>query len=390
MKIPAAKQIAARIKRFNFQKIRKYEHFDMFAGSAAALAVIVIGSIFLIATHAATSTTAVEPELGTKSGNASIINDSSASGGKYIVFGSQNQTPPPPASNVSSSNPCPGNAAPAKWNHVVVLIFENKGYSDVIGSGQSPYITSLAAKCGTYKNWKDADYRVDGTKDRSTDYNSKPNYATYMSGVSPSVSKITTDDFSTTTGVDNIFNRLRQAGISTKSYQPGPAGQCSKDNYNGAYHDAMRYFTDVGGQSSDPTTFCNQHDVNIGDFMTDVNSGKLPAFSVVYPTNDQNTHDNSISSGDTWAKNFLTPFFDSDQYKSGDTALFFVWDEDTPIPNVLAAPSVKPGSSPTIPSGSYPISHFSALRTWQEMLGLSPFLGNSGQAPSLLSFYNGK
>ncbi|HET8708709.1 MAG TPA: hypothetical protein VFL85_00335, partial [Candidatus Saccharimonadales bacterium] len=74
----------------------------------------------------------------------------------------------------------------------------------------------------------------------------------------------------------------------------------------------------------------------------------------------------------------------------GDTALFFVWDEDTNIPNVLAAPSIKPGSHPTVPSGSNPISHYSALRTWQEMLGLSPFLGNSGQAPSLLSFYNGK
>ncbi|HET8709330.1 MAG TPA: alkaline phosphatase family protein [Candidatus Saccharimonadales bacterium] len=362
---------------------------------AAAVVLIVIGSIFLIVTHAATSTTAVEPELGTKSGNATTASDSSASGGKYLAFnapstgggGGGGGGGGTGGGNVSSSNPCPGNPAPAKWNHVVVLIFENKTYSQVIGSG-APYITNLAKQCGTSTKWNDANYNVDGSKNGS--YASKPNYATYTSGVPPTVHKLTNDQYSTTTNVDNIFNRLRLAGKSVKSYNPGTAGHCSSGNFPGAYHDALRYYTDVGAQSSDPSTFCNQHDVNIGDFTKDANANNLPAFSFVLPTNDQNMHNNSISSGDTWAKDFLTPFFDSAAYKAGDTALFFVWDEDTNIPNVLAAPSIKPGSHPTVSSGSNPISHYSALRTWQEMLGLSPFLGNSGQAPSLLSFYNGK
>jgi len=54
---------------------------------------------------------------------------------------------------------------------------------------------------------------------------------------------------------------------------------------------------------------------------------------------------------------------------------------------VLLAPSILPGSFVPSPLGN-PVSHFSALRTWEEMLGL-PLLGDTGRAPSLLGFFNG-
>src|SRR6185312_554344 len=126
-------------------------------------------------------------------------------------------------------------------------------------------------------------------------------------------------------------------------------------------------------------------------FMTDVNSGNLPAFSVILPTNSENDHDNSVSSGDNWAKNFLNPFLDSTQYKSGDTAVFYIWDEGGTegnfIPNVLIAPSIVAGSKVPTPNGN-PISHFAALRTWEDMLGL-PLIGDTASAPSMLSFFGG-
>ena len=78
----------------------------------------------------------------------------------------------------------------------------------------------------------------------------------------------------------------------------------------------------------------------------------------------------------------------SQAYANGDLAIFFLWDEDTPIPNVLLAPSVIPGTKIPAPTGN-PISHFSALRTWEEMLDL-PLLGDTGAAPSLLPFLEGR
>ncbi len=298
------------------------------------------------------------------------------------------------AATPSSTTPCVGNPAPAKWNHVIVLMFENKTYAQVIGSSvasTAPFINGLATKCGTVysgttgtapkNNWHDANFKVNGATDGN--YNSKPSYATLTSGVSPSVHGLKDDTYGTQTAVENIYDEINKAGKTAKNYYEGSASAtpCASSNFSGAYHDPIRYFSDLSA------AYCNAHDVPISTFMTDVNNGTLPNFSFILPTNSSNMHDNSISSGDTWAKNFLTPLLDSAQYKSGDTAIYFLWDEDTPTPNVLLAPSVAPGSKVPVPAGN-PIGHIAATRSWAEMLGL-PFWGDLSQAPSLLSFFNG-
>lgn len=340
-----------------------------------------IGAIVLAFSHAATPASSIEAEDGTVSPAELIISDITASGDKAIRFANR-------SGSVSSSTPCIGKTAPAKWNHVIVLMFENKRFTNVINNEAYPHISSLANKCGTYADWKDADTRANGTKDGS--YPSKPNYGTLTSGLPPSVSKLTTNSYSASSDVDNIFNRLNSIGKSAKSYSSGSPLGCSQSNFVGAYHDPMRFYTNLGGKSSDVTTYCNTHQANINTLITDANSGKLPAYSFVLPTNDENTHNNTAASGDDWAIALLNPLLDSAQYKTGDTAIFFLWDEDTPIPNVLIAPSIIPGSRPTLAPGSNPITHFSALRTWQEMLGITPLLGETGEAPSLLNYYNGQ
>jgi hypothetical protein len=95
----------------------------------------------------------------------------------------------------------------------------------------------------------------------------------------------------------------------------------------------------------------------------------------------------SIEAGDRWAGRFLSRLLASATYRAGTTAVFFLWDEDTPVPNVLIAPSIVPGSRVAAPRGA-PISHFSAMRTFEEMLGL-PLIGDSTKAPSLLPFFDG-
>ncbi len=280
----------------------------------------------------------------------------------------------PPAS-ADATNPCIGAPAPAHWNHIVVLMFENKNYNEVIGP--APYITSLANKCATATNWEDANTKVDGSADGK--YKSKPNYATLTNGVSPSVHGLIDDTYSTTTDVDNIYNQLNLAGKSFKDYYEGEAGGCGV-KFKGSYHDPIRYYTNVAA-------ICNEHDVPLSTFMADVNSGNLPAFSMLLPTNNHNMHNNSVSSGDSYAQSILDPLLNSQAYAKGDLAIFFLWDEDSPIPNVLLAPSIVSGTKITVPSGN-PISHFSALRTWEEMLGL-PMIGDTNKAPSLLPFFEG-
>jgi len=275
--------------------------------------------------------------------------------------------------NVDASTPCIGAPAPTQWNHIVVLIFENKTYNQVIGV--APYITSLVNKCGAYDGWKDADYRVDGTRDG--DYHSKPSYATLTNGLSPSAHGLLDDSYETKTDVDNIYNQLNVAGKSFKDYYEADSGGCSV-RFKGDYHDPIRYYTNVAA-------ICDQHDVPLSTFMDDVNSGNLPAFAMLLPTSDHSMHSNSIASGDAYAQTILDPLLNSAAYAKGDVAIFFLWDEDTPIPNVLLAPSIVPGSNVSIPVGD-PISHFSALRTWEEMLSV-PLLRDTKLAPSLLQFF---
>ena len=276
---------------------------------------------------------------------------------------------------VDSTRPCIGVPAPVQWHHIVVLMFENKTYDQVIGP--APYITNLANKCATAPAWQDANSKVDGSSDGK--YASKPNYATLTSGVSPSVHGLLDDSYTTTTQVDNIYNQLNLAGQTFKDYYEGGAGGCTV-RFGGDYHDPIRYYTDVA-------SVCDVHDVPLSTFMTDLNNGNLPAFSVLLPSNQHNMHSNSVSSGDAYAQTILDPLLNSTAYAKGDLAIFFLWDENTPIPNVLLAPSIVPGTKITAASGN-PISHFSAPRTWAEMLGL-PLLGDTKLAPSLLPFFQG-
>ena len=140
--------------------------------------------------------------------------------------------------------------------------------------------------------WNDANFKVDGSADGS--YDSKPSYATLTNGVSPSVHGLLDDAYSTTTSVDNIYNQLNVAGKSFKDYYEAEAGGCGV-RFSGDYHDPIRYYTNVA-------SICNAHDVPLSTFMADVNSGNLPAFSMILPTNQHNMHDNSISSGDAYAQ----------------------------------------------------------------------------------------
>jgi hypothetical protein len=57
--------------------------------------------------------------------------------------------------------------------------------------------------------------------------------------------------------------------------------------------------------------------------------------------------------------------------------VFIVWDEPTPMPFLVIAPSVASGAS-TIE----PFNHYSLLRTTEELLGL-PLLGQAAHANSM-------
>jgi phosphatidylinositol-3-phosphatase len=108
----------------------------------------------------------------------------------------------------------------------------------------------------------------------------------------------------------------------------------------------------------------------------------------VTPNLCNDTHDCSVQTGDSWLQGFLPKVFSSAQYQAGKTAVFLTWDENdgsagNHIATLVMAPSVVPG---TISSTAF--THYSMLRSTEELLGLGSFLGNAATATSMRPAFN--
>ena len=292
--------------------------------------------------------------------------------------GPSSPTPPPTVTSTPvSGSPC-GTAStpPSRYQHVVWIIMENKSYSSVIGSSSAPYETHLAHQCASDSNWSDA----------GSQYNSLPNYIAMTTGQGGSILTPFTCDCapssSVSVTVDNIFRQVRAAGGTERSYAEGMNGNCSNSGtmYAPKHNPALYMW---GGADR---TACQQDDVPMGsatagNFVNALNSNTLPTYSLVAPNLCDDTHDCGVSTGDQFLKTLLPQIFSSHAYRSGTTAVFVVWDEDSPIPNIVIAPSVIPGTAV-----STAVSHYGLLRATEQMLGL-PLLGKAARARSLRTVF---
>lgn len=284
-----------------------------------------------------------------------------------------------PGCGPSATTPCGVSTAPATYQHVIWLFMENKNWSDVINNGSAPYETSLAGQCGTATNWHDA----------GSQYNSEPNYVAAVTGIPTGDSRLSpfTCDCNPSSSVnvttDNLFRQVRtKYGASAeRSYEEGMSANCSSSgsNYAAKHNPAMFMW---GGSDR---TACSSNDVpmNSNDkLLSDLRNNTLPKFSLITPNLCNDTHDCSVATGDNYLKNLVPQILNSTAYTSGTTALIIVWDEDTPAPNIVIAPSVPKG----LVTGTT-VGHYSMLRATEEMLGL-PLLLSAGSATSLRSVFS--
>jgi hypothetical protein len=139
-------------------------------------------------------------------------------------------------------------------------------------------------------------------------------------------------------------------------------------------HNPAAYYTNI-------RTECGTRDAALGS-TPDLSA----RFTFVAPNLCDDMHDCSVATGDTWLSGFLGKVFSSTEYQAGRTAVFLTWDEDDTrsnnhIPTLVAAPSVPPG---TVSSATF--THYSMLRTTEELLGLG-FVGNASSAASMRSAF---
>ena len=269
--------------------------------------------------------------------------------------------PPPPRVAPSSALPCGTSAQPPAWRHVVWIVLENKGYDQIMAAPAAPYLNRMAALCGEAASFF------------AETHPSLPNYIAMTSGSTQGIA----DDLGPSShplAVPSIFGQLGGDWRALQESMPSNCALASAGPY-AVRHNPAAYFTGVRGA-------CATQDVPLGG-TPDVSA----RFTFITPDLCSDMHDCSVATGDAWLAQWVPKILDGDEYRSGTTAVFITTDEDggvsgQHIPTLVLAPSIRPGTL-----DATPYTHYSMLRTTEEMLGLSP-IGAAETATSMRAGLN--
>ncbi len=249
-----------------------------------------------------------------------------------------------------------------KVDKVVLVVFENKEFPEVIGSGRAPTFDALARRYALL-----------------TDYHgvAHPSLPNYLALVSGSTQGVTSDCTSCTVPAPNLVDLLERAGKTWKTYAEGLPAAGFTGASAGDYakkHDPLLYFDDVVARQERLRRI-----VPLADLWRDLAAHTLPDFSLVVPDLCHDMHDCPVPRGDAWLRGFLRPLLRSPELAQG--VVYVVFDEGTGdtggggrVPALVLGPLVRPGARDRMP-----LDHYSLLRTMEDTWGL-PRLGHSRTA----------
>jgi hypothetical protein len=251
-------------------------------------------------------------------------------------------------------------APPPAYDHVVLAIFENKGYRQIIGASSAPYLTRLAAQGANF------------TQSFAITHPSQPNYLDLFSGSNQGV---TDDSCPQTFASGNLGQQLIASGRTFVGYAEDLPSAGSPVCNSGGYvrrHAPWANFSNL-----------NQSTVNqpYSTFPTDFTM--LPTVSWVVPNLCDDMHDCPVSNGDTWANQHLEAY--AQWAKTHNSLLIVTFDEDdsagnNQIATFFVGARINPGSY------SERIDHFTVLRTIEAMYGL-PALGSAANRSAIADVF---
>ena len=248
-----------------------------------------------------------------------------------------------------------------QFRHVVLVVFENHAYGQVIGSREAPTFNAFANRYALL------------TRSYGVAHPSLPNYLALVSGSTFGIRSDCTDCF---VSGRSIADTIEAAGLSWNAYEEGLPAAGSRVPYSRRYamkHSPFLYFRSIRSSAAR-----RSHVVPLTRFASDLRAGKLPAFSLVVPDLCHSMHDCPVATGDRWLGGFLRPLLASPALK--ESTVFVTFDEGEGnvsggrIPTLVLGPLVRSGAR-----SSQLVTHYGVLRTIEDGLGL-PRLGASARA----------
>jgi phosphatidylinositol-3-phosphatase len=348
----------------------------------------------------------------------------------YALYGSFLRSPqaadPTPLLSVGQPTqpPCGWRSSSSvHYAHVLWIFMENHSYGQVLGRAaakEQPFLAYLARACAVARNY------------HNITHESLANYIAAVTGRRP-VNRLFYLDCPVRlawceTRDMNLFAQARQHGLSWRSYNELMPSNC--DRTKGApvgilsrlglgrklyqpKHNPAVYFINMRRD-------CASFDVPLGTYQkgalsTALDDHSLPSFAFITPDMCNDTHDcHSLARGDRWLRTWVTRIVDSASYRTdANTVLFITWDEGAggaghpgahcehpPERRERLAENDEAGPdhchvallvvAPSTPRGARSdawFTHYSLLRTTEELLGLPP-LGQAANAKSMVSAFS--
>jgi hypothetical protein len=245
------------------------------------------------------------------------------------------------------------------FDHVIVVVFENKEAGSVLGSRNAP----------TFNLYSRVYARI--TQSYGVTHPSLPNYLALVSG---STWGITTNCVDCSVNARSLADTIEASGRSWKSYAEGLPRRGFLGGSSGRYakkHNPFAYFRPIAANPERA-----QRLVPLRELTTDFAAKDLPDFALVVPDLCNSTHDCPISVGDAWLRRTVGPLLELPR-----TAIFITFDE--------GGSSVRGGGHITTLVVGTAVrrhvafravtNHYGLLRTIEQAWGL-PKLGRSATA----------
>jgi hypothetical protein len=279
------------------------------------------------------------------------------------------------AADTTAPDPCgllPG--PPATYSHVVVIMEENLSYDDAIGNPNAPYLNQLASDCALATNF------------HNETHPSQPNYMAATSG------------FVTATGAQSSNPSIYEQVSSWNDLEESMGANCGgKAPHYKHGHDPAFWYPAIASD-------CLLNDIPMA--ASDAGATALPtaAFTWITPNQCHNHHWQTGCTGasdpvaftqsmDTWLSGTIQAIQATPDYQAGQTLVFVTFDEGSKggfagedcadpantdptchVVTIAIAAGVQPVADPTF------YTHYSMLRSAEEALGITSFLGNAATA----------
>ncbi|HYZ54137.1 MAG TPA: alkaline phosphatase family protein [Streptosporangiaceae bacterium] len=261
---------------------------------------------------------------------------------------------------------CAASASSAvpRFGHVVIVVMENKNYNAIIGRpSEAPYLNKLASGGAVFSN----SYAIT--------HPSQPNYLALFSG---STQGVTNDNCPQNFGnVPNLGAELISSGLKFAGY--------SESMPSAGYTGCGSYFSLGYIRTHNP--WADFRNVPAASNLTFAsfpgNYSRLPAVSFAIPNLCHDMHYCPRDTGDSWIQHHLGGY--ATWAQSHNSLLIITWDEDgtvlgtggdnNRVATIFYGAHVRPGTY------TERISHYSILRTVEDMYGLAHAGASASAAP---------